>query len=69
MSATAENSKYNIAVKQFKLFLISEELLITKGNICKAAIGLGIHRNTINKLIAEMKIDIPQIKRLARDIK
>jgi len=69
MSANEENSKYNIAVRQFKAYLVTEELTRSNGNICRAAIGLGIHRNSITRLIAEMHIDVNQIKKTCRNSK
>jgi len=53
---------YTEAVRQFKKRYILEVLAQHKGNQCKAAEELGMHRNTLSRTISELKIDIRQLR-------
>jgi Fis family transcriptional regulator len=53
---------YVDAVKQFKRRYILEVLAHHKGNQCKAAEELGMHRNTLSRTLAELDLDTAQIK-------
>lgn len=44
------------AVDDFKRKLLRTALMRTRGNMCKAAIILGMHRNTILRLCRELEI-------------
>ncbi len=52
-----KNIYYNV-INEFEKILIEEALKITKGNISKAAVLLGIHRNTLHKKIKELNLNI-----------
>lgn len=54
---------YADAVKQFKKRYILEVLAHHKGNQCKAATQLGMHRNTLSRTLAELDLDTAQIRR------
>ena len=54
---------YVDAVKQFKKRYILEVLAHHKGNQCKAATQLGMHRNTLSRTLAELDLDTAQIRR------
>jgi hypothetical protein len=54
---------YADAVKQFKKRYILEVLAHHKGNQCKAATELGMHRNTLSRTLAELEMDTVQIRR------
>jgi hypothetical protein len=54
---------YADAVKQFKKRYILEVLAHHKGNQCKAATELGMHRNTLSRTLAELEMDTAQIRR------
>lgn len=53
---------YSEAVREFKKRFIIHVLAQNKGNQCKAARELGMHRNTLSRTIAELKLDVRQIK-------
>lgn len=53
---------YADAVKQFKRRYILEVLSHHKGNQCKAAEELGMHRNTLSRTLAELDLDTAQIR-------
>jgi DNA-binding NtrC family response regulator len=54
---------YADSVKQFKRRYILEVLAHHKGNQCKAATELGMHRNTLSRTLAELDLDTAQIRR------
>ena len=54
---------YADAVRQFKKRYILEVLAHHKGNQCKAAIELGMHRNTLSRTLAELDLDSVQIRK------
>lgn len=53
---------YSEAVRQFKRRYILEVLAHHKGNQCKAAEELGMHRNTLSRTLAELDLDTAQIR-------
>jgi Fis family transcriptional regulator len=53
---------YADAVRQFKRRYILEVLANHKGNQCKAADELGMHRNTLSRTLAELDMDTAQIR-------
>jgi DNA-binding NtrC family response regulator len=53
---------YSDAVRQFKRRYILEVLAQHKGNQCKAAEELGMHRNTLSRTLAELEMDTNQIR-------
>jgi Fis family transcriptional regulator, factor for inversion stimulation protein len=53
---------YADAIKQFKRRYILEVLAHHKGNQCKAAEELGMHRNTLSRTLAELDLDTQQIR-------
>jgi len=59
----AAGINYADAVKQFKKRYILEVLAQHKGNQCKAATQLGMHRNTLSRTLAELEMDTAQIRR------
>ena len=54
---------YADAIRQFKKRYILEVLAHHKGNQCKAATELGMHRNTLSRTLAELHMDTAQIRR------
>ena len=54
---------YDEAVREFKKRFLTEVLSQHRGNQCKAAKELGMHRNTLSRTIAELEIDPSQIRR------
>jgi DNA-binding NtrC family response regulator len=53
---------YTEAIRQFKRRYILEVLAQHKGNQCKAADELGMHRNTLSRTLAELDLDTAQIR-------
>jgi DNA-binding NtrC family response regulator len=53
---------YEEAVREFKRRFILEVLAHHRGNQCKAARELSMHRNTLRRTIAELKLDPEQIR-------
>jgi DNA-binding NtrC family response regulator len=58
---------YADAVRQFKRRYILEVLAHHKGNQCKAADELGMHRNTLSRTLSELNLDTTQIRMQIRD--
>jgi Fis family transcriptional regulator len=53
---------YADALRQFKRRYLIEVLAHHKGNQCKAAEQLGMHRNTLSRTLAELELDSAQIR-------
>jgi Fis family transcriptional regulator len=53
---------YTDAIRQFKRRYILEVLAHHKGNQCKAAEELGMHRNTLSRTLAELDMDTAKIR-------
>jgi Fis family transcriptional regulator len=54
---------YAEAVREFKKRFILEVLTRHRGNQCKAAEELGMHRNTLSRTLAELGMDSAQIRK------
>ena len=54
---------YADAIRKFKKRYILEVLAHHKGNQCKAATELGMHRNTLSRTLAELDMDSAQIRK------
>lgn len=54
---------YAEAVREFKKVFIVNVLEQNKGNQCKAAKQLGMHRNTLSRTMAELELDIRPLRR------
>jgi Fis family transcriptional regulator, factor for inversion stimulation protein len=57
---------YSEAVREFKKRFILTVLQRNRGNQCKAARELGMHRNTLSRTIAELKLDLRSVRDGAR---
>jgi len=53
---------YSEAVREFKKRFIMNVLIQNRGNQCKAARELGMHRNTLSRTLAELKLDVRQLR-------
>jgi Fis family transcriptional regulator len=60
------NILYSEAVREFKKRFILTVLQESKGNQCQAARQLGMHRNTLSRTLSELKIDVRQVRGVAR---
>lgn len=54
---------YADAVREFKKRYILEVLAHHRGNQCKAAEELGMHRNTLSRTLTELGMDSAQIRK------
>lgn len=57
---------YSEAVREFKKRFILTVLQENNGNQCKAARQLGMHRNTLSRTIAELKLDVRSLRNGSR---
>jgi len=57
---------YSEAVREFKKRFLLTVLQENQGNQCKAARQLGMHRNTLSRTIAELNVDVRQLRDGAR---
>ncbi len=53
---------YGEAVREFKKRFLLQVLLEHRGNQCKAAKDLQVHRNTLSRMIAELAIDPAEVR-------
>ena len=53
---------YSEAVREFKKRFILAVLEENKGNQCRAARELGMHRNTLSRTLAELEIDLQPLR-------
>lgn len=56
------NILYSEAVREFKKRFILTVLQESKGNQCRTARTLGMHRNTLSRTLSELKIDVHQLR-------
>ena len=62
MQMYKSNILYSEAVREFKKRFILTVLQENKGNQCRAARELGMHRNTLSRTLTELKIDVRQLR-------
>src|ERR1700688_1523677 len=62
MQMYKSNILYSEAVREFKKRFILTVLQENKGNQCRAARQLGMHRNTLSRTISELRIDVRQLR-------
>lgn len=53
---------YTDAVREFKRRYLLEVLARHRGNQCKAAEELGMHRNTLSRTLSELNMDSAEIR-------
>ena len=54
--------RYEDAVRDFKRQYLREVLVAHRGNQCKAAEELGMHRNTLSRAMAELELDLAEVR-------
>ena len=54
--------RYEDAVRDFKRQYLREVLVAHRGNQCKAAEELGIHRNTLSRTMADLDLDLGEVR-------
>ena len=57
---------YSEAVREFKKRFLVNVLQQNKGNQCKAARELGMHRNTLSRTITDLNLDVRTLRPGAR---
>lgn len=57
---------YDEAVKQFKKKVVLEAIKEERGNMCRAARRLEIHRNTVTRLMQEVGLNSKQVREYLR---
>ena len=58
----ADGISYDDAVREFKRRYLLQVLVSNRGNQCKSAEQLGMHRNTLSRTLAELQMDTAQIR-------
>ncbi len=58
----ADGVSYDEAVREFKRRYLLQVLVNHRGNQCKAAEELGMHRNTLSRTLSELDMDTAQIR-------
>jgi len=53
---------YEDAVREFKRQFLREVLVTHRGNQCKAADELGMHRNTLSRTMAELGLNLAEVR-------
>jgi DNA-binding NtrC family response regulator len=53
---------YEEAVREFKRQYLREVLVAHRGNQCKAAEELGMHRNTLSRAMAELGLSLAEVR-------
>ncbi|MGH9599355.1 MAG: helix-turn-helix domain-containing protein [Terracidiphilus sp.] len=53
---------YDEAVREFKKQYLHEVLVAHRGNQCKAAEELHMHRNTLSRTMAELGLDLAEVR-------
>jgi DNA-binding NtrC family response regulator len=54
--------RYDDAVSEFKRQYLREVLRAHRGNQCKAAEELGMHRNTLSRAMAELGLSLAEVR-------
>jgi DNA-binding NtrC family response regulator len=54
--------RYEDAVREFKKQYLREVLLAHRGNQCKAAEEMGMHRNTLSRAMAELGLSLAEVR-------
>lgn len=53
---------YEEAVREFKRQYLREVLVAHRGNQCRAAEELGMHRNTLSRAMAELGLELAEVR-------
>jgi DNA-binding NtrC family response regulator len=53
---------YDEAVREFKKHYLREVLVAHRGNQCKAAKEMGMHRNTLSRTMAELGLSLAEVR-------
>ncbi len=67
MRAEIKGSVYAEAVRKAKMRILLAAIREERGNLCAAAVRLGIHRNTISRAMREVGLTAQQVKQYIRE--
>ena len=62
MQMHSSGLRYEDAVREFKRQYLREVLVAHRGNQCKAAEELCMHRNTLSRAMAELGLDLAEVR-------
>lgn len=54
--------RYEEAVREFRRQYLREVLIANRGNQCKAAEEMGMHRNTLSRAMAELGLSLAEVR-------
>ena len=54
--------RYDDAVREFKRQYLREVLVAHRGNQCKAAEELGMHRNTLSRAMSDLGLELAEVR-------
>ena len=54
--------RYEDSIREFKRAYLREVLIANRGNQCKAAEELGMHRNTLSRAMAELELSLAEVR-------
>jgi len=54
--------RYEEAVREFKRQYLREVLVAHRGNQCKAAEELGMHRNTLSRAMSDLGLELSEVR-------
>jgi DNA-binding NtrC family response regulator len=54
--------RYEEAVREFKKQYLREVLVAHRGNQCKAAEEMGMHRNTLSRTMADLGLSLAEVR-------
>jgi len=54
--------RFDEAVREFKKQYLREVLIANRGNQCKAADELGMHRNTLSRAMSELGLSLAEVR-------
>ena len=58
----SSGTPYEEAVREFKKQYLREVLIAHRGNQCKAAEELGMHRNTLSRTMADLGLSLAEVR-------
>ncbi len=58
--------RYQEALREFKKAFITVVLRENHGNVSRAAPVLGLHRNSLSRLIGELELDVTKLRAMRR---
>lgn len=66
VSAIRNGGTYLDAVREFKRNVLLKAIKQEGGNLCRVSVRLGVHRNTVNRIMREVGFSSEQVKQYLR---